>query len=146
MNGTPQGVTINGYLNGMTTFTARQNQTFSHVNVKGTGGAVLNPFYRVAIMSGMLMTVFLDGFNIMDNLSIKTPSQGVDTVSMERYVGAHVMAVYGFREISYFNAQNVMFRHDIYLMVDDGLGSLGMTRITNMPNGQFDDAFITHIF
>lgn len=143
------GVTINGYLGGLNTYVTGKNKIFSKTNMMGTGGIgnVLNQNYRAALQNGQLMTVFVDGFNILDGTNIQSnSSQGYDTVLMTQFTGAHAMAAYGYREISYYNAQNVMFRQDIYLSVVTGLGGLGLTRITNQPYGTLDDIYITYIY
>jgi hypothetical protein len=139
----PSGVSIDNYLNGMNTFVTRQGRTFSSTKVTLANGG-LSVMYRVFLQSGQLMSIFVEGFNTMFLDAIDTPSQGVDVISYKMYAGGHVMAVYGFREISYFNAQNVMFRHDIYFLVNDGHGNRGMTRVTNF-HGTFHAGYMTHI-
>jgi len=149
MNAVNKGVTISGYLGGLNTYVTNKGRTFESVNMMGTGGLgnVLDQDYKEAIEDdGKLMTIFLDGFNIMSLGGVKSyESQGYDTVAMEEYTGAHIMVAYGFYEISYFSAPNTMFRQDIYLIVHTGFGGLlGMTRIT--ANCTLDDAYITHIY
>lgn len=144
------GVTINGYLGGLNTYATGKGRSFTSANMMATGGNgnVLNPGYKAALESGQLMTIFLDTFNILGTTSVESfESQGYDNVYMEEYYGGHVMAVYGYREISYLNAQYQMFRQDIYLFVHIGFGgTLGMTRITNFNHGMIDAAYTTHIY
>ncbi|MCL2751812.1 MAG: hypothetical protein FWE62_03550 [Firmicutes bacterium] len=148
MGATAAGVTISGYLNGMSTYAARRGKAFSGTSAVGTGGALLDPDYKDEIKkNGKLMTIFLDGFLIGSITALVSyKNSGYDTFGMEEYTGAHVMAVYGYKEINYLDVNGNVFRQDIYLIVHTGFGGdLGMTRITN-TNAQFDDAYITHIY
>lgn len=150
MGAVNNGVTINGYLGGLNTYATGKGRSFTSANMMAGGGIgnVLNLGYKSALENGQLMTIFLDTFNVLDTTSVDSfENQGYDIVSMEEYSGAHIMAVYGYREISYLNAQHQVFRQDIYLFVHTGFGgTLGMTRITNFHYGMIDAAYTTHVY
>ena len=139
-NGAQHLVSINGYLNGLNAYSTRQGYNFTKSKVKGSGGALLNPSYKTALQNGQLMTIFTNGFNM--NAKV-TSYSGYDHVTMEEYAGAHIMAVYGYKEYSYYNVQNQLIQKDIYLMMYTGWGTqLSMIKLTSCT---LDDAYITHI-
>jgi len=145
MGATSLGVTISGYRNGMGTYATRQGYTFTSTSIMGTGGDLLDPSYMGAIKSGKLMTIFVDGFTIMDIGDLKTfKASKYDTVIMEQYTGAHVMAIYGYRDVKYYDSNDDIFRHDIYLICHTGFGgTLGMMRVTS--HCTLDAAYLTYI-
>jgi len=143
---TSAGVTISGYLGGLNTYVTGKGRTFSSSSVMGSGGALLNSSYKTELKKDRLMTIFVDGFNIMDITNIKSyPSLGYDKVTMEKYSGAHVMAVYGYYELTYLDSGKNLLSKDIYLIVHTGFGSLlGMIRLTSQCT--LDAAYITYIY
>jgi len=149
MGASSSGVTIYGYLNGMGTYASRYGRSFSYTDVTGSGSTTLNSSYKTALSSEQLMTIFVDGFNTMADESISSyPISGYDKIATEVYSGAHVMAVYGYREILYYeySYSTVPFRTDVYLYVYDGLGNIGMTRVSSTPNCTLDAAYVTYFY
>jgi hypothetical protein len=139
------GVTIPDYLDGLGIYAARHGRAFASVNVMGPAG-VLNPSFMTHLQTGKLMTVFVDGFNYVPFAGgiLCFQAQGHDVVIRDVWAGLHAMAVYGYRVISYFNAQHHMFRQDTYLYVNTGMGGqLGLFKVS-CNAAILDAAFITH--
>ena len=142
MSATPQGVTMTGYLNGVTSYVASRgrNMTFTSVMTPTINTAQ----YRTALESGQLLSVFLDGFAIVSLSDLNTYASH-DTVRFQISDGAHIMAAYGYLEIKYFNSSNVNFRTDTYLHIKTGFTMPTHALVSLNRFCTVDDIFISHI-
>jgi uncharacterized protein YvpB len=125
----------------MSSVVSQRGKVFSSYSVKGSGGAVLSSSFKSALSSGRLMVVFMTGYN-ESNLSGLQTYMGYDTYRAMTFSGTHAMAVYGYREYSYYDDYSDLIRTDTYLYVFSG-DSIGLTRINT--HGTLDDAYVSYI-
>lgn len=140
MNETSNGVTIQGYLNGLNSYAAGKNLTFNSSSLMNNG--VLSQSYKTELSSGKILSIFLDGFNVTYGPSLEPG--GYHHLILEQYAGAHIMTVYGWYEITYKNAQNVAVRKDSYLYVGTGLNPSNALLLIN-SHCTVDAVYTTHI-
>lgn len=118
MNATSAGVTLNGYTNGVKSYTSSKGRITTFTSVMN-GTQINASQYKTAIINGKLLTVFMDGFSIIDFGSFSTYN-GYDKIYTYVNIGCHVMVAYGFLDVSYYNSSNQCFRKDTYLYVSSG--------------------------
>jgi hypothetical protein len=131
------GTTIAQYLSGLDAYVSGKGMTFTYNNIAGGNQ------YKNELKSGKLLSVFVRNFNTTSDMRIETVSPGTDRIRMNIREPGHVMAVYGYREISYFNPFGSLIRRDTYLYVNTGFDTLGLTCISS--HCTLDGLYITHI-
>jgi len=143
MGANSAGVTISQYLNGISSYATSNGRTATITNIMTSSGLNASQ-YKAAFQNNKVISVFVDTFAIVDPYSYVF-YQGYDTVTTNIYYAAHVMTAYGYYNVSYYNAQNQMFRSDTYLYVQTGLNSpaLGFVKL-NQYTG-VDDGYIISI-
>lgn len=128
MDANSEGVTKQGYLDGLEIYVERCGYTFEYENTMGSNG-MLNDKYKAALQNGKLLSIFMNGFNISNGLGVYS---GYDTINMDEYSGMHIMTAYGYYEVEYMNAEGIIFRKDTYLLANSGLsGQLKWVRLNN---------------
>jgi hypothetical protein len=142
MNGTPLGVTNAGYRAGLTSYAASKGRTMTYQS--SMTGSNLNNTYKTALLDNKIVSIFVDGYNIISPGSFTT-SQGADVLQIWIYGGAHIMVAYGFYEVKYFNSSNINFRTDNYLLVGTGFSQPGRGFLRLNQNVTIDDCFVSHI-
>lgn len=140
--GGSSGVTISGYLGGMISYVSGKNYSLAISDVRA-GNNSLNSSFKTAIQAGGLVALFLDTFNITSSVGV-LHYNGYDYISLTQYTGCHVMTAFGYKEISYFDQYNVMFRKDMYARVQTGCGDDGWIRINDYCT--LDAAWMTRIY
>ena len=130
MGGCMGGVTMLQWMGGMSSFIGQRGHSVIF-GAAHTGPNSLNQtYFRNQIANGRPVALFLNGFNIMGGGGLQVFSeQGFDLVTFGAYAGAHIMVAYGYNIVSYFDANDVMFRQDVYLNVNTGLGPNAFIRI-----------------
>lgn len=142
MNASAQGVTMSGYLNGLKSYTIGKGKTFTQTSHRNSNGT-LNNSYMTAVEDGKLLTLFVDGFNFTQG---PAGYSGYDIVTVEEYSGAHILVVYGYYNVSYYNSSsNIPFRQDKYLLVHTGFGALLSWIKLNGYHITIDQLYTTHI-
>jgi len=134
------GVTIANYLGGLNSYASGQNYTFTSSSIHN--GSAFTSDYRTAINSGKLLSVFMDGFNMCLGVS---QYSGYDIALITEYNGTHIMVVYGYADITYYDSNDNIIRVDNYLVTHDCMTPmLTMVRLNN-AHLTIDDCYITHI-
>jgi len=145
MNATHQGVTMNGYLDGLRSYTASRGRNISLLTTR-TGSNQLNiAALSAAFRRGEIVSLFMAGFSIVTLDSIVT-SANHDTIFHNSHAGNHIMVAYGYRNIRYYNAANQLIRNDVYLYVHSGLDVIGSRALVPLHIGYVSNAFITRVF
>ena len=139
MSETVNGVTMSNYLSGFSSYVAGKGRTATVTNLM-SGGTLNYSSAKTALEAGKIISIFLNGYSLGGILQ----GTGVDTLPIEEYAGLHIMAVYGYVEVDYFNAQNVNFRSDKYFLVHTGFGGLHGFLMLN-SHTTVDGTYITHI-
>ena len=143
MNATSDGVTIPGFISGVKAYASSKGRTAS-LDSAMKNNKLDSTQYKSAFKSDKLLSLFVDGFNIIVPGDIEEYDT-YDYVTIYRNAGAHVMIAYGYKEISYFNEQNQCFRTDSYLYVNSGLSqpAFGLVRLNS--HCTVDDGYITEV-
>ena len=113
----------------MTSYVCANGYSISLANARASDNAI-NSTFKTAISNSRLVTLFLDGFNIVGNSGHKL-FVGYDTVTYTEYSGRHAMVAYGYKEVTYKNSSGVIFRQDMYLNVMTGYSENAWIRISS---------------
>ena len=144
MGANPSGTTLWGYLGGLASYVGGKGKSLAISDVSDTSSS-LDPAYIAAINDNKLITLFLDGFNIIDNGAGFNTYNGYDIAKFTEYFGAHVMVAYGYKIVSYYDDQNYMFREDTYLYVGTSY-NIGNALLRINTNCTIDEAYVTQVF
>lgn len=145
MNSTSEGVTINGYLNGMKSYVSSRGRTASFTSAMSGASQMNFQQYKTALQSGKLLTVFLEGFSVLDFDLFRTYTN-YDTIVIDISRGAHIMLAYGYLDVSYYNANNQCFRRDSYLRVSTGFSIPTLALVKLNQYCVIDDGYVTEIY
>ena len=140
MGGNPQGVTHAQYINGLNSLAQNRGRTFTNVNMM-SGNQLNFPAIQAQLRQNRYATVFMAGsFNVAGI----TVQNGFDFFSLEEYAGNHIMAVFGYRVITYRNASGQITRVKRFLEVATGFsGNRALLYLDNYLT--ISGANITHI-
>lgn len=143
MNATSEGVTINNFINGVKSYVNSKGRSASFKSAIKNNSLDFNT-YKQAILSNKLISIFADGFNIIQTFDFEEHDH-YDYLTIYRNNGAHIMVAYGYYDVKYYDTQNRCFRHDNYLYVSTGVSipALALLRINQYCT--VDDAYITEI-
>ncbi len=141
MNGTPNGVTMQGYTSGLASYVSAHGYAFTLGSLM-SGGTLDFASAKTALENGMLITIFMNGFNHVN--IFPNPSGMYDSIPTEVYEGLHIMSVYGYYETKYYNVQGSNFLTYRYFEVAHGLGS-GLSLLRLDRDIIIDACYITHI-
>lgn len=145
MGSSMDGVSINQYIWGLDSFASSRAHSLNATTVASNSAGISQAF-RNAIHNGQLVSIFMRGFNIIGRNSLQSfPQQGHDRVEFVMFSENHIMIVFGYYIVSYFDANNRMFRQDTYLYVNDGLLSSGNARTRVNSQNLLYRAIITDI-
>jgi len=126
MGGNPQGVTLNQYFNGINTMVQNRGRTF-HNQTMMNGNQLNLQNLKSQLRQNRYATVFMTGFNVA---SI-SGNPGVDRFDLREYGGNHIMAVFGYRTITYRDASGAIIRVKNFLEVVTGFGGTGLLYLNN---------------
>jgi len=138
MQETVEGVTIQDYTDGLDSYVSSKGQTFTSTSLMDNGTLDYEAV-KTALESGQLLSVFVDGYTF----ALVSPKTGFDIIGNEEYAGLHVMAVYGYMEIEYYDGPNKI-RHEKLLQVHTGFSGIhSMLRLNSWVT--LHEVLITHI-
>ena len=127
------GTTQDGYKSGLSSYIYEKNRTVSYASVMTNRNFDLNKLHQ-AIENGMPVSLYLSGYNI----SQVHETNGTVTISKYIYTGNHIMVVYGYQTVKYFNHNDVLINTKTYLYVATGMLQTGYYILEN--NGVINDA------
>ena len=140
MGGNPQGVTHAQYISGLNSLAQSRSLSFTNVNMM-SGGQLNFPAIQAQLRQNRYATVFMAG---SFNVASITPQNGFDIFNLEQYAGNHIMAVFGYRVMTYRNAAGQTTRIKRFLEVATGFS--GGTALLYLDNYlTISGANITHI-
>ena len=113
--GRGHGVTIDQYINGIRGF-AHDRDFQTSLFPAYTGNYRLSTSFFNNIRNGVPISLFMNDFNF----SGITSNNGHDMINMEVYAGRHIVVAYGYKIVSYFDVNNVIFREETFINIQTG--------------------------
>lgn len=144
MGATSEGVTLDGYLTGLKSYSSSKGRTASFTSAM-YASALNSSVYKPAISSGKLLSVFLNGFSIIDFGNFRTYAN-YDTVKTYVHYGLHIMIAYGYYDVSYYNSEGQCFRKDCYLYVSTGYPTPSLSLLKINQYCYINDCYISEIY
>ena len=115
------GASRQDYINGLTSYVASKGLSISFGSVM-TGGAIDLAKLDSAISADHPVSIFMSGFSITTSIT----DNGSSAVYTKRvYAGsAHIMIVYGYENVEYYNAAGQLVATKLNLLVSTGLANV----------------------
>lgn len=137
-NSTNIGTSQTDYKNGITSYVNSKGRNVSYSSVM-TGGSLDINKVQQSINNGTPVSLYLSGYNIV------TLSDNSSSASLTKYLytGDHIMIVYGYQTIDYFDGNHNLIKSNTYLYVATGTTRSGYYLLNN--NGTINDAESVHI-
>lgn len=113
-----EGVSEQEFLNGLKTYI--ENRSFN-VNMQNvvSGSNFDYSTYKNAIDNNKVVALLAHAGDIY---SVSEHSN-YDNITTAYIAGSHIMVAYGYYDVKYYNANGILFRNDVYLIVATGLAS-----------------------
>ena len=139
-----RGTSIEGFKSGMRQYVSLRGRSINITQATGNYYGVNLDYLKTQLEAEKVAAVFLDTFSIVTFEGL-SPKDGYDHITHYVYNGHHVMLVYGYRDIYYYNANGSLKQRDTYLYVSTGYTSsaLGLLDITHFCN--VDDVYILEV-
>ena len=139
-----RGTSIEGFKNGMQKYVSSRGRSINITQATGNYYGVNLDYLKTQLEAEKVAAVFLDTFSVVTFGGIE-PYDGYDRIIHYAYTGQHVMLVYGYRDIYYYNANGNLKQRDTYLYVSTGYSSaaLALLDITHFCN--VDDVYILEV-
>lgn len=138
---TNQGVTFSDYKAGLEKYVKRNGYSVSYTSVM-SGSNLDYSAFKNKIAEAQPVVFFLNTFNLTTG---PLGYNNTDRVLMHYYTSTHVMTGYGYRQVEYYNANNVIFRIDNYVSVSSALSpKIGYMRLND--NMKIDHAIAVDIY
>ncbi len=143
MGSTSEGTTIPGYISGMTSYVKSKGRNIEISSIY-SNSSLNRSAYMQALKADKLLTVFMDGFSIVGFGSLTT-YDGYDTINSTVVKGLHTVAVYGYKNIRYYDASNRLIQEDNYLYVHTGFSTATLAMIRLNKYITIEDGYIINI-
>lgn len=139
-----RGTTVQGFKDGLTKYTSSKGHTMNITSATGTYNNINIDFLKTQLEQEKMAAIFLDGFSITPFSGIQK-KDGYDVLTHYVYDGLHVMLVYGYRELLYYDSSQNLIKKDTYLYASTGyIGAmLGWVNIDNFCT--IDDIYILEV-
>lgn len=113
------GTTVEGFKSGMTEYVASKGRSITFTKVTGNYCNIDWSQLRTHIRANKLAVVFVNTFSLTPfNEFIET--YRLDSAVLHKYSGTHVMLVYGYHDVHYFNIDGTKRGRNTYLHVVTG--------------------------
>ena len=132
------GTSQNDYKNGLTSYINSKGRSISFSSIMTNSNFDITKLNQ-AINNGDPVTLYLSGYNI----SQVRDDTGSVTISKSIYTGNHMVVVYGYKTIEYYDSNNVITTSKTYLYIATGMKFTGYYILNN--NGAINDAEAVHI-
>ncbi len=121
------GTTQPQYKAGLTSYVNSKNLSISFESVMTNGALDMSKVHQ-AINNGKAISLYLSGYNSTTMSDIN----GVVTLQKNESTGTHIMIVYGYQIVNYYNASGALVTSKTYLNVSTGLSdSVGYYILNN---------------
>lgn len=121
------GVSETDFLNGLTKYFNNKGRKISYQSVM-SGGTLDYAKCKAAVSNNKPIVLFTTPTSVYTVSSVDKR----DTISTINISGAHIMVIYGYCEVKYYNASGSLIRYDEYLNV--AMGQVGYTFEFYRPN------------
>lgn len=135
------GASRSDYINGLTAYVQSKGQSISFDSVM-SGSSVNFTQLDAALRAGEPVTIYMNGFGIATSIS-DNGSSAVYTIR-NYATSAHIMIVYGYQKIDYYNAAGQLVSSKLNLMVSNGLN--GVTGYVMAGMGSMDAADAVDVY
>lgn len=139
-----RGTTVDGFKSGMRQYVASKNHSINITQSTGNHCNVNMEYLKAQLQEEKVAAVFLDTFSIVAFGGF-AERDGYDHIIHDTYSGLHVMLVYGYKDIHYYNANGSLAQRNTYLYVSTGYSGAprGWVEITNFC--VVDDIYVLEI-
>ena len=135
------GVTFSSYKAGLEKYVRRNGYSVSYTSVM-SGSNLDYSAFKNKIAEAQPVVFFLNTFNLTSG---PVSFGEYDKIAIQYSTATHVMTGYGYRQIEYYNANNVIFRIDNYVSVSSALSpTIGYMRLND--NMKIDHAIAVDIY
>ncbi|MCI8596544.1 MAG: hypothetical protein HFE35_07015 [Clostridia bacterium] len=135
------GVTFSSYKAGLEKYVKRNGYSVSYTSVM-SGFNLDYSAFKNKIAEAQPVVFFLNTFNLTSG---PVSFGEYDKIAIQYSTATHVMTGYGYRQIEYYNANNVIFRIDNYVSVSSALSpTIGYMRLND--NMKIDHAIAVDIY
>ena len=139
-----RGTTVEGFKSGMQQYVSSRGHSINITKSTGNYYGVNLDYLKRQLEQEKLAVVFLDTFSIVTFGGIE-PYEGYDRIIHSTYNGQHVMLVYGYRDIYYYNANGSLKQRDTYLYVATGYSTAALAYLDITHYCTVDDVYILEI-
>lgn len=133
------GATVAGFRSGLSSYVASKGRSITYYSLM-SGGSFNYSSLKSRIDSGMPAVVFLQTYHV----SLISTGSDRDVIQMMKSNGNHVMAGFGYREITYTLTSGSQ-RIDRYISVSSGQPGRPVGYLNIASNVNFDDAYAIKI-
>lgn len=137
-NSPDAGTSQEGYKSGITSYVISKGYNVTYNSVMTGSNLDLNKL-RSSLYNGDPVSLYLSGYNIT---TISDTGNSVNLLK-SYFTGNHIMIVYGYETINYYNSSHMLIKSNTYLFVSTGLTTTGYYILNN--NGTINDAEAVHI-
>lgn len=138
-NNPDPGTTQAQFNTGLTSYVDSKNLDISYSSTMTNSAVDMQKVYN-ALNSGKPVALFLSGYNITQ----VSDANNVVTLNKNIFTGTHIMIIYGFNIINYYDANGSLLQSKTYLNVATGKSAYTGVYILN-HNGTVNDAEAVHI-
>lgn len=132
-NNPEAGTSQSGYKNGLTSYVNEKDRNITFNTAMADSSLDINKLNQ-ALNNGNPVSLYLSGYNISQINDIG----GSVTINKFIYSGNHIMIIYGYKTIEYFDENNNLLNSMTYLYVSTGIIQTGYYILNN--NGLINDA------
>ncbi len=137
-NSPDAGTSQEGYKSGITSYVNAKGYNVTYNSVMTGSGLDINKLKSV-LQNGDPVSLYLSGYNIT---AINDTGYSLN-LNKYLYTGNHIMIVYGYQTINYYNSNHILIKSNTYLYVATGMIHTGYYILNN--NGTINDAEAVHI-
>ncbi len=128
------GTDQTGYKNGLTSYVNSKGLSATYASVMTNANLDMSKVHQ-ALSNGKPISLYLSGYNISN---VYDMDDGSVTLTKSIFTTNHIMIVYGYQTVDYYNASNALIKSKTYLYVATGSDQVGQYILNN--NGTINDA------
>lgn len=139
-----RGTSVQGFKDGLQQYTKSKGHTMQITPATGNFHNINMDFLKAQLEQEKMAAIFLDGFSITAFGGLQ-PKDGYDVAIHYIYDGLHVMLVYGYIELSYYDASHNLIQKDTYLYASTGYISVTLAWVNIDRYCTVDDIYILEV-